>query len=79
MRQTILVGVIAGGFLLAAGWVSGCADRVLKESGSACNATSECVEGLTCDFGQDPPVCSTGQTGGGAGGDGDGVDAGPDA
>lgn len=59
---------------LAAGLAgASCNKRDLKAAGAPCNATSECQEGLTCDFGQDPPTCAAGQSG-----DGDGdADAAP--
>jgi hypothetical protein len=44
---------------------AGCGDRQLKAAGAPCVATSECEEGLTCDFGQSPAVCAGGQSGGG--------------
>lgn len=61
----ILVAALA---LLAI--AAGCNTRDLKASGAPCTATSECQEGLTCDFGQDPPTCASNQSGG----DGDGDD-----
>ena len=42
--------------------VSGCGDRALKASGEACSASSECVPGLLCDFGQSPPICAGNST-----------------
>ena len=44
---------------------AGCGNRQLKAAGAPCVATSECEEGLTCDFGQSPAVCAGGQSGGG--------------
>jgi hypothetical protein len=65
--------VLLFALLLVAGIaLASCSGRSLKGAGSGCNATSECEEGLTCDFGQDPPVCAMSQTGG----DGD-IDASP--
>ena len=56
----------------------GCSKRTLKAAGAPCNATSECQEGLTCDFGQDPPICAAGQSGDGDGdSDGAPIDAPP--
>jgi hypothetical protein len=43
---------------------AGCGNRQLKAAGASCVATSECEEGLTCDFGQSPAVCAGGQSGG---------------
>jgi hypothetical protein len=42
--------------------LGGCGDKTLKAAGDECFASSECATGLTCDFGQDPPVCAGQQT-----------------
>jgi hypothetical protein len=74
MRRLFLsVAIVALG--VGALGLAGCSKRSLKAAGAECNATSECEEGLTCDFGQDPPVCSTNQSGDGDG-DGD-IDGSP--
>lgn len=44
--------------------LAACSQRSLKAAGSECVATSQCQEGLTCDFGADPPVCADSQSGG---------------
>lgn len=53
MRVSVLavIAVLAGG----------CSDT-LKAAGEQCFGSSECEDGLTCDFGQDPPVCASSQT-----------------
>jgi hypothetical protein len=43
---------------------AGCGNRQPKAAGAPCVATSECEEGLTCDFGQSPAVCAGNQSGG---------------
>jgi hypothetical protein len=53
--------------LLQLGWLAAlvlgaCGDPALKAAGDSCFASSECADGLTCDFGQDPPVCAGMQT-----------------
>jgi hypothetical protein len=40
----------------------GCGGDDVKGEGEECVATSECADGLTCDFGATPPVCRTMQT-----------------
>jgi len=39
-----------------------CSDYSLKAEGQECYAASECEQGLLCDFGVSPPVCSPTQT-----------------
>lgn len=57
--MTRLVPVLAM-LWLAAGCVSS-----PRGAGEQCFGTTECDEGLTCDFGQSPPVCAEGQGGDG--------------
>lgn len=57
MRALLLAVALLG--------LAACSQRTLKAAGSECVATSQCQEGLTCDFGVDPPVCAESQTGGG--------------
>jgi hypothetical protein len=50
------------GFLGLVLLVAACGDSSLKAQGESCFGSSECAEGLTCDFGQTPSVCATSQT-----------------
>lgn len=43
----------------------GCADTSVQGDGEECFSSSECAEGLLCDFGATPSVCRAQQTGGG--------------
>lgn len=43
-------------------FVTACADYTLKAQGEECFASSECEQGLLCDFGVTPHVCSPTQT-----------------
>ena len=40
----------------------GCSDDAAGALGDSCVASSECGEGLTCDFGRQPPSCQASQT-----------------
>lgn len=37
--------------------------RPFKAAGDVCISTTDCREGLTCDFGQEPSVCASMQSG----------------
>lgn len=50
----LVVSLSFGLFLVAAA----CGGRELKAAGEECVATSECDDGLVCDFGQTPAVCA---------------------
>lgn len=39
-----------------------CGGADLKGAGEECVASSECADGLTCDFGRVPPTCQPQQT-----------------
>lgn len=56
MRALLLSFVV-----LPLGLACGSAD--LKSAGEQCFGTTDCAEGLTCDFGQDPSICSSQQSG----------------
>ncbi len=55
-RATALVAISLAVSLL------GCGDDSLGALGEECVSTTDCNEGLTCDLGQTPPVCSEMQT-----------------
>jgi hypothetical protein len=61
--------------------LAGCGDRPVKSQGEVCFASTECDEGLVCDFGADPAVCSGMGSGGGQADAAPGpvVDGAPDA
>jgi len=61
----LLRTVMAAALLAAA--ASACSGSALKAAGEPCVASSECEQGLACDFGQDPPVCAGMTTGDGDG------------
>jgi hypothetical protein len=67
MRARLLAFAI---FMLLGPGLTACATPDLKAEGEPCFASSECDVGLTCDFGSDPAVCRTQQTGGGPSPDG---------
>lgn len=49
-------------FLLVGGLgvgVLGCGGTTAKQLGEECVASSECADGLVCDFGRDPHVCAS--------------------
>jgi hypothetical protein len=54
-RSMFLAGIVCA--LLAA-----CGGDDLKGQGEECFGSSECADGLTCDFGQAPAVCAPMQT-----------------
>jgi hypothetical protein len=56
-------------FALVAG-ASACSNDSLKGAGEECFGSTECAEGLVCDFGSSPATCQP--TGGDGDGDGDG-------
>ena len=49
----LLAAVVAA--LLAAA----CGGTALRSDGQTCSASSECAEGLVCNFGVDPHVCAS--------------------
>ncbi len=58
VRPTLLITACAA----LAVPVASCADYTLKAQGEECFASSECEQGLLCDFGVSPHVCSPTQT-----------------
>ncbi len=54
--NTLLTAILLSTLALA------CSGDELKAAGSQCFGSAECVDGLTCDFGQSPAVCAPGQT-----------------
>jgi hypothetical protein len=70
MRARLLAFAIS---LVLGSSITACSTTDLKAEGEPCFASSECDVGLTCDFGSDPPVCRSQQSGP----PGSGPDAGP--
>ncbi|WP_428262212.1 hypothetical protein [Haliangium sp.] len=72
------MSILFAAVTLAVG-AAACGGLEPKGDGESCYASSECDDGLTCDFGVNPPVCRSQQTPGTSRVDAAPAPSGPDA